>query len=397
MAERAVTHLFTHVRGLSGVESMVRRHLRDDPQAGLTPSAVSFFEQGDFTQVGFAKQVSGLGLTGSASGWTFRRRFQGAIAHHPVGHRIYHEAWGLPPLADLDRAQRRFAFLHSHWTGAENIFRGLRGLVDGIFCVSPAIRSAVRTCLPEIPEERLITIRNPVDPPPSHLILPPRRQNPEMVLGFCGRVVSQPKRVERLPDLARRLHARRIPHRWEILGDGPDRASLEEAFQQTGVPAHFHGAQTGEAVWRILAGWDVIVFASDFEGMPLALLEALSVGVLPLFPRLASGGRDTTEAIAPELVYESGQLDDAVRAVAWLRQQTPETWEQLRERGRQRLVPHSGTVYLRTYADFLDRIATLPRLSAEGPAARRRHLGEWMPFSLLKRLPASHPLRREYL
>ena len=397
MAETAVTHLFTHLRGLSGVESMVRRHLRGDRTVRLAPDAVTFFEDGDFKRVSQTQLISGLGLTGKCCGLTLRRRFRQVIPRHPEGVRVYHEGWGMVTLADLDRAQRRFAFLHSHWTGAERFFRGMEGLLDGVFCVSPAIQEAIRQCLPTLPPERVRCILNPVDPPPSALLTERPAVRNELVLGFCGRVVRQPKRVERLPELARLLVAQGIPHRWEILGNGPDRPVLEQMFEGCGAPVHFHGALTGDAFWQALSGWDLIVFASDFEGMPLALLEALSIGVLPLFPRLPSGGRDATERIAPELVYESGHLEDAVRAVTWLRGLSAEAHAELRERGRNVVRPHACEDYHRAFAEFVEEIVDRPRISATGIQARRWHVGEWAPYTLLKRLQPSHFLRRGYL
>ncbi len=397
MAEPTVTHLFTHIRGLSGVESMVRRHLRNDATVGLQPSAISFFERGEFTQASSAKQVSGLGLKGSCLGLTLRHRFRSTIPQYPAGFRVYHEGWGLASLADLDFAQRRIAFLHSHWTGAEAFFGGLRGLVDGIICVSPALQTAIQACLPDLPPERIRVVLNPVDPPPKEFLTSRPEPHREWVVGYCGRVVRPAKRVDRLPELAQQLHQQGLSHRWEILGDGPERPALESAMAQAGVTARFHGGQTGEAFWRILSSWDVIVFTSDFEGMPLALLEALSVGVLPVFPRLASGGRDTTERIAPELTYRPGDLADAARAVTWLGNRSTAELVQLRTRARAVITPHAGTAYNRAFAEFLGDLQQLPRLSAAGPAARRAHLGEWIPYTVLKRFAPASVIRRGYL
>lgn len=397
MAEPTVTHLFTHIRGLSGVESMVRRHLRNDVIVGFQPSAISFFERGEFTQARSGQQVSGLGLTGSCQGLTLRRRFRAVIPEHPPGIRVFHEGWGLASLADLDTAQRRVAFLHSHWTGAENFFRGLRGLVDGILCVSPALQNAIQMCLPDLPPERIRVVQNPVDPPPREFLATRPEPRRELVVGYCGRVVRPAKRVDRLPELAQQLHRQGLPHTWEILGDGLERPALESSMAQTGVKVRFHGGQTGEAFWKILSSWDVIVFTSDFEGMPLALLEAMSVGVLPVFPRLASGGRDTTERIASELIYTPGDLADAARAITWLAGRSSEDLAQLRLRSQAVIAPHAGSAYNQAFAEFLHELQQQPRLSASGPTARRPHLGEWIPYTVIKRFAPSSVVRRGYL
>lgn len=66
-----------------------------------------------------------------------------------------------------------------------------------------------------------------------------------------------------------------------IVGDGPDRASLQAAYPD----AHFLGAQFGEDLARVYASADVFVFPSRTETFGLVLLEALASGLpIAAFP-----------------------------------------------------------------------------------------------------------------
>lgn len=66
-----------------------------------------------------------------------------------------------------------------------------------------------------------------------------------------------------------------------IVGDGPDRASLQAAYPD----AHFLGAQFGDDLACIYASADVFVFPSRTETFGLVLLEALASGLpIAAFP-----------------------------------------------------------------------------------------------------------------
>jgi glycosyltransferase involved in cell wall biosynthesis len=60
-----------------------------------------------------------------------------------------------------------------------------------------------------------------------------------------------------------------------VVGDGPQRAQLEATAAQQGAPVRFLGSRT-DAV-EVMAAADVVCLSSRFEGVPMALLEAMSV------------------------------------------------------------------------------------------------------------------------
>ena len=64
-----------------------------------------------------------------------------------------------------------------------------------------------------------------------------------------------------------------------VVGEGPERAQLERLSQHLGVSSRVHlvGMQADPLPW--IAAADVLVHPSEYEGLPLALLEARSLGV----------------------------------------------------------------------------------------------------------------------
>ncbi|WP_245333479.1 glycosyltransferase, partial [Bradyrhizobium guangdongense] len=91
-----------------------------------------------------------------------------------------------------------------------------------------------------------------------------------------------------------------------IVGDGPARASLEQAYPD----AIFLGEKHGEALAEIYAAADVFVFPSKTDTFGLVLLEALASG-LPVAAFPVKGPRDVIGA-APV-----GALDHDLRSACF--------------------------------------------------------------------------------
>ena len=108
---------------------------------------------------------------------------------------------------------------------------------------------------------------------------------------YLGRLDEDQKRVRLFPEIYRQLCESRIPFRWTIAGDGPERAYLE-AHMTGGKPdqiAFFAGQVNYANVPALLDDQDVLLLTSTFEGLPLSLLEAMSHGVVPVVTDLESG------------------------------------------------------------------------------------------------------------
>lgn len=73
-----------------------------------------------------------------------------------------------------------------------------------------------------------------------------------------------------------------------IVGDGPERSSIEERIGQLGLSTHFHLLGTRSDTEQILPGLDVFCLTSRNEANPVSILEALSCGVAVVSPDVGS-------------------------------------------------------------------------------------------------------------
>ncbi len=374
-----ITHISPHLDSLGGMQAVVRHHLAHDAQVGLEARQIVLFEQPKHTQPG----VDRMGWNWRSTIYGMRRAYQTLMSQWPGRVCLYHNLWGVPFLADLDRASRRLGYLHSFTPRLEAELRAQRGLVDGLIAVSPAQCDLAVRCLPELGADRIRLLPLPIDPPSTGFQQSAMANRP-IVLGYSGRLVKSVKRVDRLPELVRELDKRGVNFRLELLGDGPDAGWLKEQFKLH--PAvKFHGAQTGEAYWKILSHWDAILYVSDSEGTPVSLLEGLSVGVMPLFPRLPSGGTAYAQQVDPAFLYEPGEMAQAAQIIQDLVQQPGVQWAQWRERGLRAVQGHLGESYLKAFRGFLEELHHLPRISTHNDSPRPGHLADFVPLGVVSR------------
>jgi glycosyltransferase involved in cell wall biosynthesis len=73
-----------------------------------------------------------------------------------------------------------------------------------------------------------------------------------------------------------------------IVGDGPERAGIEQQVQASGKATHFHLLGSRSDTAQIVAGLDVFCLTSRNEANPVSILEALSCAVPVVAPNVGS-------------------------------------------------------------------------------------------------------------
>ena len=112
-----------------------------------------------------------------------------------------------------------------------------------------------------------------------------------------------------------------------IVGDGPQRELLEDRASELGIGGRtlFLGAKPDAA--ELVAGFDVFVSTSLWEGLPRAVLEAMSAGV-PVVATPVGGVAEVVHDRRTGVLIQTDSEDDAARALGelWL---DPELRERL--------------------------------------------------------------------
>jgi len=119
---------------------------------------------------------------------------------------------------------------------------------------------------------------------------PPKRRTAapgKLRLLFAGRFEHGQKGVLDLPPIDRALAERGVDVSWTMVGAGPDEQRLRDAWP--GDRVTFLGPKTTADVLDIASRHDVFVLPTRYEGVPVALIEAMSVGLAPVVSRIESG------------------------------------------------------------------------------------------------------------
>jgi glycosyltransferase involved in cell wall biosynthesis len=139
---------------------------------------------------------------------------------------------------------------------------------------------------------------------------------------FAGRVEHGQKGVLDLPNIALALHRRSIDARWTIVGDGPDTAALRVAWPAA-APVRHLGALSNAETLAQLSAHDVFVLPTRAEGLPVALLEAMGCGLVPVVSNIESGVPDVVSPDMNGLLPDVGDVEGFAEAIARLDRDRP--------------------------------------------------------------------------
>jgi len=190
-------------------------------------------------------------------------------------------------VAYLPKDILRIGMVHTITPATYRAARGMRDYLHAVIGVSPRIsEDLVRLC--RFPPDIVSCAPNGVD---SRRFAAQERDDkdgrPLRVLR-CGRIEDMAKGVFWIPAIVAKSRALGVDVALTIAGDGPDRAELERRVQCSGLQAHtdFRGWVSREELPRVYAEHDVFLFPSRFEGLGLALVEAMAAGCVPVATRI---------------------------------------------------------------------------------------------------------------
>lgn len=242
-----------------------------------------------------------------------------------------------------DRKVRLLPFLiRRTYAHADAVVAVSGGVADDLARVSGLSRETIKVIYnPSVTEEMIDGQRPPVEHPWFV-----ERTEP-VILG-----VGSLRRAKDFPTLIRafkRLLAER-PARLLILGEGRDREALEQLIASEGLVDRVQMPGFCRNPWGFIAGADLFVLSSEWEGLPTVLVEALALGTRVVATDCPSGPREILEGGLHGELTPVG--NDALLAQAMGRAlDTPGDAEARRRRARRFTPGPSGDAYLSLLLD----------------------------------------------
>lgn len=195
---------------------------------------------------------------------------------------------------------------------------------------------------------------------------------------YSGRMVERQKCIHLVMHTL--VHACKASSRIEahLIGDGKARASCEQIVRQAGLSGriHFHGRVPPSQVQHLMQRCHAILLMSEYEGLPVALLEAMAAGVVPVARSIDSG--------IPELVQHkhTGLLvskDPASGADALVRlSQAPDLWEHCSGQARNLVQVSYNNDHC--FKRWIELIQQHPRATGRSVSACSKTLRQFLPM-----------------
>lgn len=247
--------------------------------------------------------------------------------------------------------------LHSDddfYRGVREVFVGGRrqdALTD-LVCVSRELEK--QSLESSHPRTRIHRIPYGVPKPPGVA----NRVDGRLRVAYVGRLAEEQKRISEVTRAFCRM-TKEIPGtEAAIFGEGPDRSNIERILSSEGrgQPVTLVGRVAVEQIQRRLCEFDVIVLMSDYEGLPIAILEAMACGVVPVCLKMRSGIPELVEDGVTGLVI----ADRDEKFIAAIRQlkTDPHLWQRLSDAARIRVQSeNSEAVCAAQWASLLHELA----------------------------------------
>jgi glycosyltransferase involved in cell wall biosynthesis len=172
-------------------------------------------------------------------------------------------------------------------------------------------------------------------------------------LAYVGRLAEEQKRISEV------VHAmgqavREVPATSAVIyGDGPDRQAVERLLNSEYADADIvlGGLVDSEQIQDRMLQSDVIVLLSDYEGLPIALLEAMACGCVPICLAGESGISELIlDGMDGLIVRDRGAaFVDAIRRLS----ANPNLWSKLSHGARARAESFSAAASADAWATLL--------------------------------------------
>ena len=238
----------------------------------------------------------------------------------------------------------------------EFVFGRKEHRLDALTCVSRSLENEVQGRNPQSTEVWRIPYGVPI--PPKRV----RSESGRLRIAYVGRLAEEQKRIS---DVTRSLilACRTIPGTEAVIfGDGPDKGNVEEILATEGQDTNVSlgGNVPNHQIQRVLMGFDVITLLSDYEGLPISLLEAMACGCVPVCLHMNSGISELLQSPPAGLIVNDRDRS-FVEAIRKLRDDQ-EFRDELSSNARNRIASeYSQESTSDAWAEYLNRISKTKR------------------------------------
>jgi glycosyltransferase involved in cell wall biosynthesis len=235
---------------------------------------------------------------------------------------------GIPVVSTIHNLHHRAYASDVAWPAARlglALDRLTRPLTDRFVSVSRAIGADL--IARGLPADRVIVIPNglDLDRRPADAARPSRQAirrewgigDDELVVGTVARLAPQ-KGIACLVAAAREVVARNPRVRFVQIGGGPLALEIRSQVESAGLAGRFRQIESVDEPMALLPGMDIFALPSLWEGLPVALLEAMASGLPSVVTRVAGNQEAVEDGRSGVLVppQDPGAMANAILELA---------------------------------------------------------------------------------
>jgi glycosyltransferase involved in cell wall biosynthesis len=207
----------------------------------------------------------------------------------------------------------------------------------------------------DIPKKRLNTIPNP-----TTLYEESRKESDGIKIGFIGRISHPPKGVLFIPRIFSSIRKKHKNVKLKYLGGGQDLNALKmmHFFDRLAHRVEFTGRFQIEDIPRLASDIDIFLMPSKSEGFGIALIEAMSMGIVPIVSRIEGVTDWIVEDGVSGFVVNRNEKSFVEKALYLI--ENPEERMAMAEQARQRVAEmFTVEIVSKRYAELLDKVLGL--------------------------------------
>ncbi len=162
--------------------------------------------------------------------------------------------------------------------------------------------------------------------------------NPNLKIIYAGRIIEEQKQIFRVADAFMRASSANSNFSFSLYGSGPDESKLVQILNQSKQNHNvtFHGSVPPAIIQDKMKVHQVFTLMSDYEGMPVALMEAMACGLVPVCLEELSGINEIIEDGVNGFIVKDciQEYQDKLKLLS----ENPEVWQKLSSNAQQTVI-----------------------------------------------------------